>query len=280
MSFLMEWTSNVDEHHSASAMRVATYLVSDLNIPPIHIVDAMLVGLDIVQRGRYIVLKEFQDINFPIELVATKTLSVPLLLFHLLISKDVAMHYAWFRHLVENMTSAVTHRDYKMCEQAVLVVNEWFVDLTGTACVLSWISDVGRPDMRYVVLCASRTLHLAYWTHTNVQYAIAMAVQGTWILNGEFRLRVSRVIHNAQIPVIAVKETNQVDFLVDTTGLICTQFDKILLLLLLLFSNEENLIDQDCECVPVQITPMIKMLRKTCTKGIEGALPFVKEYTA
>lgn len=271
----MEWTLKVDNALSLSAMHVANYLVNTLGLSPIHITDALLVDTEIITKGRYAVLVKFSDVNFPLELIACE-LSMPLLIFHVLVSNNVALHYAWLRHLTENMISSVTHREYTMPESSIVVVNQWLGDIAGTACVISWISDVGRPDLRLVVLCASRSLHLAYSTHANVQDAVARATQRPWILQGSFRDRVARVVHDAQIPIIAVHETKNVDFIVDSAGLVCSGFDMVLLLILLLFSQEINLIDNECDNVPDCVQKMIRTMR-LATKGVQGSLPFVHE---
>lgn len=268
----MEWTLDVDNDLCVSAMRVADYLVRTLSISPIRVTDTMLVDLRMIRKGRYLVLCEFEDMNFPADLFDNK-ISVPLLIFYLLVAKDVALHYAWLRHLTDNMRAAVTHREYTMSEKAIVVVNDWLENIAGTACVVSWISDVGRPDLRYVVLCASRSLHLAYATHMNVQDAVACATHRPWVLEGSFRDKVARVIREAQIPVIAVEGTKNVDFVVDKYGFLCSGFDMALLLVLLLFSAEINLIDNECDGVPPCVQLMIKKLQ-AATKGVAGALPF------
>lgn len=271
----MEWTLKVDEACSLAAMRVAHYLVTTLGLSPIHITDALLVDTEMTMKGRYAVLVQFSDMNFPIDLIDGE-LSMPLLIFHVLISKHVTLHYAWLRHLTDNMTAAVTHREYTITEQSVVVVNQWLGEITGTACVISWISDVGRPDLRLVVLCASRSLHLAYTTHVNVQDAVASATQRPWVLKGSFCDKVARVVRDAQIPIIAVHETKNVDFIVGTAGLVCSGFDMVLLLILLLFSQEINLIDNECDNVPECVQKMIRTMRHA-SRGVQGSLPFVHE---
>lgn len=271
----MEWTLKVDEASALSAMRVADYLVTTLRLVPIHVIDALLVDTEITMKGRYAVLITLSDVNFPVDLFEGE-LSMPLLIFYVLISKNVALHYAWLRHLTDNMTAAVTHREYTITEQSVVVVNQWLGEIAGTACVISWISDVGRPDLRLVVLCASRSLHLAYSTHVNVQDAVASATQRPWVLKGSFCDKVARVVHDAQIPIIAVHETKNVDFVVGTAGLVCSGFDMVLLLILLLFSQEINLIDNECDNVPESVQKMIRTMRHA-SKGVQGLLPFVHE---
>ena len=271
----MEWTMKVDDASSLSALRVADYLVNILGLSPIHITDALLVDTEIIKKGRYAVLVKYSDVNFPLDLLAGE-LSIPLLIFHVLISKNVALHYAWLRHLTDNMTTAVTHREYTMPEKSIVVVNQWLGEIAGTACVISWVSDVGRPDLRLVVLCASRSLHLAYSTHADVQDAVASATQRPWVLKGSFRDRVARVVHDAQIPIIAVHETKNVDFIVDSAGLVCSGFDMVLLLILLLFSEEINLIDKECDNVPDCVQKMIRTMR-LASKGVQGSLPFAHE---
>jgi len=271
----MEWTLKVDNASALSAMRVADYLVTTLGLPPTDVTNALLADTEIVMKGRYVVLVKSTYVNFPIDLVEGD-LSIPLLLFHVLISNNVAVHYDWLRHLKDNMTAAVSHREYTITEQAVVVVDMWLGDIAGTACVISWISDVGRPDLRLVVLCASRSLHLAYSTHANVHDAVASATQRPWVLKGTFRVNVARVVHDAQIPIIAVHETKNVDMIVGSVGLVCSGFDMVLLLILLLFSREINLIDEECDNVPDCVQKMIRTMRHA-SKGVQGCLPFVHE---
>jgi hypothetical protein len=273
----MEWTLEVGAGMVATAAAVANHIVVELNTPPIHVVDAMLVSIECRVESGYAVHSKLCDINFPLILAPSGRVSLPLFLFRVLMRDNVRLHYAWLSHLADNMRTAIVHRQYTPAEEALQIVHGWFCDVAGSATVITWVASAGRPDLQRVLTHASYILHLVYGSRDAVQHAVGTAAKTMWPLEGAFLGHVQRVVRDAQIPMQAVKWPGKTpDFVVECgegAGLICAPRDKVLLLLLLLFAAEVDLVANDSNAPPC-VLAIVHAVRAARDNGVRGAVQY------
>jgi hypothetical protein len=274
----MEWTLEVAAHMAAAAAAVAHHIVVELGTPPFHVVDAMLVSIECHVESGYAVHANLPDINFPLVLAPGGRVSLPLFLFRVLMRGDVRTNYAWLGHVADNMRVAITHRAFTPAETALQIVHGWFCDVAGSATVITWVASAGRPDLQRVVAHASYVLHLVYGSRDKVQHALGTAAKTTWPLEGAFLAHVQRVVRDAQIPMQAVEWPGKApDFVVECgaegAGLICAPRDKILLLLLLLFAAEVDLVANDANAPPC-VLAIVRAVRAARDSGVRGEVQY------
>lgn len=273
----MEWVNTVDARRAREAQAVAQYVVNEIGTPPIHVCDALLISTECTIVGTYVTHNDLAGINFPLDLVPDKRISLPLFLFHVLLLFNLPQHYTWVCQLVRNLERMVTHRPYTDSEKAIVQVMEWFYDITDVACVVSCVHGT-RPDIDMVVSHAAHALYLAYGSRANVQHAIVKATATQWELHIDtsFYKVVRQVVQDAQIVMAGVESTSTPLVLVDgqnRIGLVCCPTDKVLLLFLLLFSQWDISMEPHTG-VPPCLTGLVKTLKSLRTEGAHGTLPF------
>jgi len=270
----MKWTSEVNEALSKDVGAIAAHLVRDLQTEATHIVDALLVTTDMNVDSGYAVHSKVQNINFPLELASCGVVSLPLLMFKVLMVDHIHYHFGWITQIVANMRAAVLHRPFSQAELALETAHSWFRDVSDCATILTWIMPVGRTDLKMVVSKAAQILKLVYGTREAVQLAVAdatlvpitMSVDSAWF--SAFRDTVIR----AEVPMCAVAaEPTCPDFLVSvgggTIGLICDPRDVVLIVILMMFSSEVNLIDGCPEGTPPRIAAFASAVRSSLKNG-------------
>lgn len=281
-SYSIEWTRDVDETLSKEATKLSDYIVNETEINPIHAIEALLVTTQFIYESEYYIHSELSALNFPRSLISTTKISVPLLFFKLLISRELRKHFAWLCHMKENMIQKVYQRPFTISEKAVLQVVQWFHDLIGVPPLITWVHGT-RPDMHRVVSHASRLLYLVYHSHENIEYAIHQAADPVWNISydGEFLELFTTVANDAKMCMAMVEwpdanATPDIIVRYKTTGvgLVCSPKDKILLLLLLLFSNKGDLIRQKATGTPSCITTMATHITHTMRSGTRGPIQF------
>lgn len=274
-------TQDVNETLAKEATALAKYIVTETGIEPIHTVNALLVSTQFIIESDYYIHPKLSALNFPRSLVP-HGLSLPLLMFKLLTMYNIHAHYAWLTHLKENMIQKIYHRAFTAAEDSVFQVLLWFNDMMGVAPILTWVHGT-RPDMHRVTAHASRLLYLVYHTHEKIEHAIHQAADPVWNIpsDGEFINVLVSVANDAKMCMAMVEwpdENGTPDMIVryksTGVGLVCSPKDKILLLILLLFSEQGDLIRRKTTGTPSCITYMASHIAHVMKTGARGPTQF------
>lgn len=281
-SYTIEWTHDVDKKLSEEATVLSKYIIEETGIDPIHAVEALLVTTQFIYESAYCIHSHLSALNFPQSLVSSQKISTPLLFFKLLISREMRKHFAWLCHLKENMVKKLYQRPFTSSEKAVFPVVQWFHDLMGVAPLITWVHGT-RPDIHRVTSHASRLLYLVYHSHENIEHAIHQAANPVWNIasDGEFLEIFVSVANDAKMCMAMVEwpDANAtpdviVHYKTTGVGLVCSPKDKILLLMLLLFSDKGDLLRQKATGTPSCIATMASHIAHCMKSGARGPIQF------
>lgn len=282
-SYTLEWTQDVDASFTNNAAVLARYVVIEAEIDPIHAIEALMVSTEFIFESGYFIHSKLTALNFPASLVPTQKISLSLFFFRLLILRELRKHFAWLCHLKQNIIEDVQHREYSLPEKTIFQVVKWFNDMMGVAPLITWVHGT-RPDMHRVVSHASRILFLVYHSHDSIEHAIHKAADPVWEIphDGEFLELFVAVANDAKMCVVAV-EWPDVNGTPDVivryktmggVGLVFSPKDKILMLLLLLFSDRGDLIRRKAAGTPSCIVHMASHIAHTMRTGARGPVHF------
>lgn len=255
------WTLDTNIEVDA-AIRIARHLASI-----VYFMDVVMMvvdhGLDFeATKDGYHVHRKNRSIGFPASLTRGQPVCVPVMLFHLLIADRALVvqsaMYTWST-AVRLRQDVVRGRRLSVSEQAVLYVSTYFDDLCGYHPLFSAALKAGHPALQTVVSIATRTLRRAFRRLSFLDQEIERVIETPWVIDTTtpFFDKFSVAMRDASVQYGVVRldddglavrtgpcghanDTNAgVSFVLDKhRGVVVTSRDKLLVLLLMMFSTD------------------------------------------
>jgi hypothetical protein len=230
----MEWTL---EHHDPLAARSARYIVGELEVHPIVVVEALERSPHLVFDSGYMMLEVDRRIHFP-AISPPARMSLPVFLFHLLFGHASGACYVWSRlgALRRSPPDAIR----TTLHSALFIVGQWFADISSNPPLLDSAMFVGRPDLRVLVSRLAFLLRCATMRMALVDTLVSTLLQ-PWVVHpiDPFWADLCSVVVGADVPLaLTPPGSTMCSFKVNGTGIICCPSDKLLIAAVLLLSTD------------------------------------------
>lgn len=221
--------------------------------------------------GYYQVHKTQPLLAFPVDFLdGDDPLSLPVFMFHVLIAEFVATGnhnanccsacYCW--STANSITKArLEGHELTPAEAAMLTTASFFTDLMGVHSLLADCLTVGHDSLRMIVSVAIYNLRMCFVTMSALDGALGAALETPWDIStgSDFYDLYASVVSGCAIAFTLVEPNrgtrSELSAVVNgTVGMVMCTIDKLLILLVLLFSAECGLRDRlrgftNCEMV-------------------------------